>query len=107
MPDSSSEFKIESLTASELESFAKTFIWWKRPSDAVSRPLRVIAQVMELGSLDDMDRLEEVVGRDAMAEAVKRAEAGWFSPPSWHFWHYKLGLAEIGSVPPMPVRTIP
>jgi hypothetical protein len=92
---------------SELGSFARTFIWWKRPSDSVARPLRVIAQVMELGSFDDVEKLVKIVGEEALKEALRQAEPGWFSPPSWHFWHYKLGVAEIGSVPPMPERKIP
>ena len=99
--------KVKDFPLSELESFAKTFIWWKRPSDAVARPLRVIAQVMELGSFADVEKLAGIVGREAFRETLLQAEAGWFSPPSWHFWHYKLGLAEIGSVPPTPERRIP
>jgi hypothetical protein len=35
---------------------------------------------------------------------VKTAEAGWFNDRSWHYWNYRLGLAAVDRVPPLPVR---
>ncbi len=107
MSNGFTKLEYDSSTASALELFANRFVWWKHSIDAVRYPMRVIAQVMELGSLEDVERLVAVVGRDALRDTLSQAEAGWFSPPSWHFWHYKLGLCKIGSVPPLPERVIP
>jgi hypothetical protein len=30
-----------------------------------------------------------------------------FDARSWHYWHYRLGLAEPDKVPPLPSRVIP
>lgn len=92
---------------SDLEPFARRFIWWKDPGEAVRFPRRVIAQVMDLGSLEDLVALETVAGTDALVETINQAEAGWFSPQSWHYWHYRLGLCIPGAVPPLPVRRFP
>jgi hypothetical protein len=49
-----------------------------------------------------------MVGEDELRRALRDAEAGQFDDRSWHYWHYRLGLAE-GDVapPPLPVRAIP
>jgi len=36
-----------------LKQFAAKYIWWKTPEEAVARPERVIAQVMNIGDYDD------------------------------------------------------
>jgi hypothetical protein len=35
---------------------------------------------------------------------LQRAEAGWFSPRSWTYWHRKLDLAPADAIPPLPRR---
>jgi hypothetical protein len=88
--------------------YAARYIWWEAPEQAVRRPLRVIAQVMDLGDFEDANQLLAEVGRLAFREALGQAGPGWFNARSWHYWHYRLGLAEPGArVPPMPRRRIP
>jgi hypothetical protein len=89
-----------------LRRMARRYVWWLPPADALKRPHLVAAQVMELGDYDDVVRMESVLGRDALAAALRRAEPGRFSAPSWTFWHYRLGLARSGRVPPLPKRVI-
>lgn len=89
---------------SSLENFARKYIWWQPPGEALKRPERVIAQVMDIGDWDDVLALEALVGDDALREALRHAEAGWFSERSWNFWHYRLNMAELGRVPPLPRR---
>jgi hypothetical protein len=91
-------------SSSDLLSFAARYIWWKSPADAVRYPAQVIAQVMNIGDYADVQKLKQLVGEAGMIDAVKNAEAGQFSPKSWHYWHYRLGLAELEHVPPLPVR---
>jgi hypothetical protein len=86
---------------------AARYVWWKTPEEAIEFPRRVAAQVMNLGTWDDCVVLVETLGEDYLREVLQRAEAGEFSPRSWHYWHYRLGVTEVGvgEVPPMPVRT--
>lgn len=89
-----------------LRSLAARYVWWKTPDEAMKFPDRVAAQVMNLGTFDDLTEMVEAVGEDYLRGVLERAEAGQLDARSWHYWHYRLGLAEYGSrpVPPMPVR---
>lgn len=89
-----------------LKSFAAKYIWWKTPDDALRYPNRILAQVMNLGTHDDLHLLVESVDRLTLQKVILEVEAGWFSPHSWHFWHYKLGLAEPGQVPSLPEKVL-
>jgi hypothetical protein len=84
--------------------FAAKYIWWKEPSDAVCYPAQVIAQVMNIGTFTDVQKLRVAFGDTMLAEVLTNAEAGQFNPRSWHYWHYRLGLADIDHVPPLPAR---
>lgn len=87
-----------------LKPYAKKYIWWKAPEEAVKFPQKVIAQVMNIGDFDDVQKLTSQVGDDILRETINKAEAGQFSPKSWSYWHYRLRLAEVDKVPPLPVR---
>lgn len=86
-----------------LKPFAK-YIWWKTPDEAVVYPYRLIAQVMNIGEWDDVCALVKIVGDDVLRDVIAHAEIGWFNERSWHFRHYRLGLAEVDCVPPLPKR---
>jgi len=90
-----------------IQQFAAKYIWWKKTDEAALFPRRVIAQVMNLGTFEDVQRLIGTFGAQRLIEVIKGADAGWFSPRSWHYWHFRLGLARPGQVPPLPVRHIP
>ncbi|MHB8472266.1 MAG: hypothetical protein ACYDC8_05325 [Gammaproteobacteria bacterium] len=89
-----------------LSHLAAKYIWWKTPQEAVRQPARVAAQVMELGDYDDVQLLSARLGDDYLREVLARAEAGWFSPRSWAYWHYRLGVSRPGQLPAMPQRRI-
>jgi len=86
---------------------AAKYIWWQTPEEALRRPERVVAQVMELGEFRDVEALAALVGDDMLRQVLQTAEAGWFGPRSWHYWHYRLRLCRAGGVPPLPQRIIP
>jgi len=90
-----------------LLGLAGKYIWWLSAEEAMGFPARVIAQVMNLGVFADVGRLAEALGEDCLREVLRHAEAGQFSDRSWHYWHYRLGLATVGQVPPLPTRHIP
>jgi hypothetical protein len=91
-----------------LETLAARYVWWKTPEEAMLYPDRVAAQVMNLGTFDDLTEMVEATGEDYLREVLQRSEAGQLNARSWHYWHYRLGLAEYGvrPVPPMPVRKL-
>ena len=88
-----------------LKSYASKYIWWKTPEDAVSMPERVVAQVMNIGDFDDMQALAREAGDEFLRNVIWHAQAGQFDERSWAYWHYRLGLAELEQVPPLPVRS--
>lgn len=90
-----------------LRGWAAKYIWWKTPDEAMRWPMRIIAQVMNLGEYDDVLRLIDVFGPDVLRQVLKDAEAGMFTSRSWHYWHYRLGLAAPGDqVPALPTRKV-
>ncbi|MFM7267977.1 MAG: hypothetical protein ACKOZT_05230 [Cyanobium sp.] len=95
-------------TASEeqelLRPMAARLIWWQPAEQALRRPERVIAQVMDIGDFDTVLQLRRGLGDRRLAQVLQQAEAGWFSPRSWTYWHRKLGITPSGPVPPLPQR---
>lgn len=87
-----------------LKAFARKYIWWKTPGEAVLMPERVIAQVMNIGDYTDVQSLTVQVGDDVLREVLTHAEAGQFNERSWAYWHYRLDLASVDHVPTLPVR---
>lgn len=87
-----------------LKRLAGKYIWWKTPDEAVVMPERVIAQVMAIGDYADVQQLVHQVGDDVLREVIAHAQAGQFDPRSWAYWHYRLGLAAVDQVPPLPQR---
>jgi hypothetical protein len=84
---------------------AARYIWWEAPDEAMLRPARVIAQVMNIGDFEDARALLAAVGEASFVEVLHKAEPGWFNEKSWHYWHYVLGLCHPDEdVPAMPLR---
>lgn len=88
-----------------LGRLARKYIWWKPPGESLSMPERVIAQVMNIGDYEDAQAMADQVWDDALC-AVLTHEIGQFNERSWHYWHYRLGLAKLGEVPPLPIRKL-
>jgi len=91
---------------SKLKPFAQKYVWWKTADEAVEMPERVAAQVMNIGDYDDVQALVRLVGDDYLRGVLRNAEIGQFNARSWHYWHYRLRMAELGEVPPLPSRRL-
>jgi transcriptional regulator with XRE-family HTH domain len=87
-----------------MKRMAQRYIWWRPPEAPVEDPRRVIAQVMDVGTYEDIQELAKAVGRNTLTGVLKQARPGWFRPRSWAFWHTALGLATAGRIPPIPSR---
>lgn len=92
------------LNPEQLKPYAKKYIWWKTPVEAIRQPERVISQVMDIGDYEDTLSLRKLIGDDVLRGVLSHAEAGWFNVRSWHYWHYKLGLSGLDNVPELPTR---
>jgi len=85
---------------------AARYMWWKTADEALRYPQQTAAQVMNIGDWDDVQSLARVVGEDYLRAVIRTAEAGQFNARSWAYWHYRLHLAKVGTVPPLPERKI-
>lgn len=94
------------LSAELLEKFARRYIWWKAPAEAMVRPERIVTQVMDIGDYDDVQSLVHEAGVAYLREVLTHAEAGQLNARSWAYWHYRLGLSDPGKVPALPERRI-
>lgn len=88
-----------------LKPYAGKYLWWQTPEASLAMPRRVIAQVMNIGDFDDMQTLAAKVGDEVLRDVLTHAEAGQFNARSWAYWHYRLRMAEVDQVPPLPTRT--
>ena len=95
---------MERINPEALKYYAKKYIWWKTPDEAVTMPERVIAQVMNIGDYADVQMLVSQVGEEILRKVLSRAEAGQFNERSWAYWHYRLGVAVLDHVPALPAR---
>ena len=91
-------------STSSFKQLASKYIWWKTADEAVAMPERVMAQVMNMGDYADVQTLAHQVGDNALRDVIAHAQAGQFSQRSWAYWHYRLGLASVEQVPPLPTR---
>jgi hypothetical protein len=80
-----------------LADFACRYIWWR--DETPPSQDRVIAQVMSIGTSDDIRRLEKAYSRDELREVMLRAQPGWISEPSWELWRGRLRAAGAGPIP--------
>jgi transcriptional regulator with XRE-family HTH domain len=87
-----------------MKRMAHRYIWWQPPEASVADPRRVIAQVMDVGTLEDIQALAMAVGRNTLNSVLKQAQPGWFRPRSWAFWHTALGRTTASRIPPIPSR---
>ena len=88
-----------------LKPFARKYIWWKAPEEALAMPEQVIAQVMNIGDYADVQSLVSQLGEEVLRKVLVQAQAGQFNERSWTYWHYRLGLSSLEQIPPLPVRS--
>jgi hypothetical protein len=78
-----------------IASLAAKYLWWPAPNPSGHSEDRIIAQVMDIGTYEDILLLEAGLGRERLAEVMRCAQTGWISARSWNFWRGRL-LAQAG-----------
>ena len=88
-----------------VDALARRYLWWELPTGSHST-LRAVAQIMNLGTYDDILRLEALVPAEELVQVILSAQPGWFSPRSWEFWRGRLGVGSLLEDKP-PTRKLP
>lgn len=89
--------------APDLVRLARRLFWWKSPEEALRWPGRLLAQVMTLGSWDDIQVARRHWSEEEFREVLRRPPPGVFDRRSWTYWHLMLGLEPV---PPLPRRCL-
>jgi hypothetical protein len=87
----------------ELHQIAQRLVWWKAPEEALADFPHFVAQVMTLGTWNDLKRIRAELGEEALRETLCRPPSGIFDARSWHYWHHYFGILPI---PPLPKRRL-
>ena len=78
---------------------------WKTSAEALDKPERLVAQVMNIGDYGDVCLLVHELREQGFKKVLQQSEAGEFDERSWH---YRLGLAACEEdIPAMPSRMLP
>ena len=85
------------------EAMARKYVWWQPPRRALADRRIFLAQMMTLGSVDDVRWLLARVSEQDLRDVLRDPPVGVFNGRSWHFWHLRLGCEPI---PGLPARTL-
>lgn len=95
-----------------LKAVAKKLIWWQPPEVSLRDVRRLVAQIMNLGTWEDVKFAQAHFGLAAFRDALEHAQPGWFEPDSWVIWHNAFELpapdlprrSTLGDAPPLNWR---
>ena len=79
---------------------ARRYLWWAPAGDAPHAFERALAQIMNLGTYEDIRRLEAELDENTLLGVMMRAEPGWFDARSWAFWRGRLAASRLPERPP-------
>ncbi|MDE2378558.1 hypothetical protein [Bradyrhizobium sp.] len=82
-----------------IERLGRKYLWWRPVDGQPFSEDRVIAQVMNLATYDDILLLETAVGRARLAKVMLHAQPGWLNARSWEFWRGRLSFATGAMIP--------
>lgn len=86
-----------------VSALARMYLWWEAVNPSGHTAARKVAQIMHLGTYEDIRRLETILTTDELSTVMRLAQPGWFDARSWGFWRGRLehdGQRNIPSAPP-------
>lgn len=89
----------------ETLTLARRCVWFKKPEEALTDPLHLVAHVLAHGTFEDVTILQRHIGARGMAEALQAAPPGIIDERSWWYWH--LVLLNQSPPPELPRRIFP
>jgi len=69
---------------------AQRLIWWMKPDEALEQPLRLVTQIMDIGTLSDLRLLQKEFTDAELINILKHAPPGVVSARSLRFWQVVL-----------------
>ena len=90
--------------SAQLEAVARRVFWWLTPEAALADSIRFAAQVMTVGTWEDVRTARAALGEETLRRALAEAPPGVFDARSWNYWHNHFGIAPV---PPLPRRHLP
>ena len=96
----------DKVLADTIAELGRKYMWWKPVEGHSHSEDRIIAQTMNLGTYDDILLLEQVVGRERLADVMLSAAPGWINERSWEFWRGRLSVATGAAIPVEPPRRV-
>jgi hypothetical protein len=87
-----------------LEELARRYVWWQEPATTLARQDHFLCQLMQLGTLEDMNAARRIYGDDAFRNALRTAPPGVLDARSWNFWHLVLFKAPPPAAPERPLQ---
>lgn len=87
-----------------LEDISRKLVWWEEPKEALSNPLRFVAQVMALGTWREVQFTRKFFGSGAFRRVLEAPPSGVFDEASWAYWR---NVFSMRPVPPLPKRKLP
>ena len=82
-----------------IDKLGRRYLWWQSVDGLPFSEDRVVAQIMNLGTYDDILQLEAALGQAHLVGVMLHAEPGWFSDRSWEFWRGRLSFATGAALP--------
>lgn len=86
-----------------LQSLARRYVWWNNTEWALAHADILIANIMNLGSWEDIQALRKEVGDEVLKKVLRHPPPGYFNYRSWDYWHVKFNITPI---PPLPTRKL-
>jgi hypothetical protein len=85
----------------ELLRVARRVVWFERPETALADPVHFLTHVMVFGTVEDLQALRGIIGKNEFREALEQAPPGIFDARSWAYWNL---LCNRYPPPPLPLR---
>ena len=86
---------------------ARKYVWWQSPERTLEDRRLLLAQMMTLGTLDDVRWLMSRVSAADLRDVLRAAPVGAFNRRSWVFWRRRLGLDPAAELPARHLRSRP
>ncbi|UPK35039.1 hypothetical protein IVB18_44845 [Bradyrhizobium sp. 186] len=82
-----------------IDELGRKYLWWREVDGRPFSEGRVIAQIMNFATYDDILQLEATIGQARLTDVMLHSEPGWFSDRSWEFWRGRLSFATGAALP--------
>ena len=85
-------------------AMARKYVWWQPAARTLADPRLLLAQMMTLGTVDDVRWLLARVSEADLRRVLRDPPVGVFNGRSWTFWRRRLGLDPAAE---LPARRLP